>query len=278
MMESPCAWMHAGEPPIAIGVDGYPVFPGDPHRDIHLALNECLGAIERDYMAYLHRCWSPDPTISDPAKSESYRERARVEEAVLRDFIAQRPGEWTALFHAVLDRILWLNNGDYGWESTCEALDAIREEVARDHPEIGASAFLSIALPEGESLEWQTRLKCGDRTLYGYTSGEQYPGGSYMRRCDLPKLLQSLLRRKVAWSDADIRRMLEAVASHSVWRWMLSAPSVLRVAERYVSEHRMHPEIRDALRRIKTKHDQGVFSRAYDRRVVERVDHILAAR
>src|SRR5262249_2486507 len=163
-----------------------------------------------------------------------------------------------------------LNSGDYAWESKCEALDAVREQLARDHPEIGVSAFINIALPEGESLEWQTSLKCGDRPLYGDTSGEQFHGGSSMCRGALPKLLQSLLRRKVAWSDADIRRMLEAVASHSVWRWMLSAPSVLRVAERYVSEHKMRPEIRDALSRIKTKHDHGVFSRAYDRRVVER--------
>jgi hypothetical protein len=278
MTESRYAWMHAGEPPIAIGVDGYPVFPGDPYRDIHLALNQCLAAIDRDYMAYLHRCWSPDPAVSGPAKAESYRERTRAEEAVLRAFIVGRPAEWAALFHAVLDRMLWLNSGDYAWESTCEALDAVRQEIAREHPEVGAFDYISVELPEGESLEWQTSLKCGGRTLYQYTSGEQYHGGSHMRRGDLRKVLLSLLRRKVAWSADDIRRMLETIASESVVWWMLSAPSVLRVAKRYASEHGMSPEIRDALGRIKTKHSRRVSPHVYDRKIVERVEQILAAR
>jgi hypothetical protein len=277
MTESPYAWMHAGEPPIAIGVDGYPVFPGDPHRDLHLALNECLGVIDRDDMAYLRRCWSPDPTISEPANAESYRERARAEEAVLRDFIVVRPGEWANLFHAVLDRVLWLNSGDYAWESTCDALDAIREEVVRDHPELGAFALnISIELPEGESLVWQTSLKCGGRMLYTYTSGEQYHGGSPMRRGDLRKVLQGLLRRKVAWSAEDVRRMLETIASESIMRWMISAPSVLRVAQRYISAHGMSREIRDALGCIRAKHDRGVFPHVYDRKIVERVDQVLS--
>jgi hypothetical protein len=260
------------------GADGYPVFPGDPHRDIRRALNECLEAIDRDYMAYLRRSWSPDPAVSEPAKAESYRQRARAEEAVLRAFIAERPGEWAALFHVVLDRALWLNSGDFAWESTCEALEAIREQIARDYPQLAAAAYqISVELPEGESLEWQTSLTCGGRTLYRYTSGEPYYGGSHMRRGDLRKILVSLLRRKVAWSADDIRRMLETIASEPGPRWMLPAPSVLQVAERYVSGHGMSPEIRDALGRIKAKHDHRVFPRVSDRKIVERVDRILAA-
>lgn len=276
MSENRYAWMHAGEPPIAIGVDGYPVFPGDPYRELHLALNECLGAIERDDMAYLQRCWSSDPAVSGPAKEESYRERARAEEAVLRGFIVARPGEWTALFHAVLDRVLWLNSGEYAWESACEVIDDLHRQVAGQHPGLTGAMFISVALPEGESLEWQTRLICAGQTLYEYTSSEQYHGGSHIRRSDLPKILQNLLRRKVAWSADDVLRMLETIAADSFVWWMLSAPSVLRVAERHIAKQGMSAEVRDLLKRIRSRHARLLFSTAYDRKILVRVEQILA--
>ena len=275
MSESTYPWMHAGAAPEAIGADGYPVFPGDPRRDIQLALNECLAAIERDYMAHLHLCWSEDPAVSEPAKAEPYRERDRAESAILREFIESRPGEWPALFHATLDRVLWLNFGGYAWESTCEAVEAIRQQVAREHPQHGYAMSLYIELPEGESLEWRTSLKYGGRTLYSSTSDEQFHGGSHMRRWDLQKVLLGLLRRKVAWSADDVRRMLETIASASVVRWMLSPPSVLRVAGRFVAEHGMSPEIRELLGRVKAKHEGHFIASAANRKVIAQVDQIL---
>jgi hypothetical protein len=268
--------MHDGRPPVSIGVEGYPVFPGDPRLEIQLALNECLAAIEQDYMEHLQRCWSPDPAVSVPAKAEPYHERSKAEGAVLRAFIEGRADEWPALFHAALDRVLWLNFSGYAWESSCEAVEAIEREFYEQNPEMRpGSVWLQVAFPEGETPVWVNTLKFEGRSVYSFSSDAQYHGGSHIRRHDLHRVLTNLLGRKVAWSAGDIARMLETVASEHVYQWMLPTLAVLRVVGRYVEGNGMGREVRELLGRVKAKHSGRFRTSASDVKIVAQVEKIL---